>query len=109
MGKKKKNGKSKGTDAGPPPHKKVPLPHAIAVFNLLAFVVVMRSSGSFSSTLSTLVATDAEQPVDTTSKSYNPLDHIPDPGIDLPTIDEGLYYSSSNAFISSVVSHWPES
>ena len=32
-----------------------------------------------------------------------------DPGIDLPTIKEGLYHSSSNSLISSIVSHWPES
>jgi hypothetical protein len=32
-----------------------------------------------------------------------------DPGIDLPTIKEGLYHSSSNPLITSIVSHWPES
>lgn len=39
----------------------------------------------------------------------NPLRHIPHPGIDLPSINEGLYYSTSNALTSSIVSHWPES
>lgn len=32
-----------------------------------------------------------------------------DPGIDLPTIKEGLYHSSSNPLITSIISHWPES
>ena len=39
----------------------------------------------------------------------NPLEHIPHPGIDLPSINEGLYYSTSNALMTSIVSHWPES
>jgi hypothetical protein len=39
----------------------------------------------------------------------NPLQHIPHPGIDLPSVNEGLYYSTSNALITSIVSHWPES
>jgi hypothetical protein len=38
-----------------------------------------------------------------------PLQHIPHPGIDLPSINEGLYYSTSNALMTSIVSHWPES
>jgi hypothetical protein len=41
--------------------------------------------------------------------SKNPLLHFSHPGIDLPTIDEGLYHSgASNPLIASVVSHWPE-
>ncbi len=46
------------------------------------------------------------------SSTSNPTenDWIPkDPGIDLPTINEGLYHSSSNPLITSIVSHWPES
>ena len=39
----------------------------------------------------------------------NILQHIPHPGIDLPSINEGLYYSTSNALTSSIVSLWPES
>lgn len=39
-----------------------------------------------------------------------PKPRIPnDPGIDLPTINEGLYHSSSNTLISSIVSNWPNS
>lgn len=98
-------------------HKEFLLPCAIAIFDILTFVVVMRSDGghAMETVLQRLldvspvnVATNAK-PVDTTSKSYNPMDHMPDPGIDLPTIDAGLYYSSSNPFISTIVSHWPES
>ena len=37
----------------------------------------------------------------------NPLHHMPNPGIDLPTINEGLYHSSTNPYISSIVKHWP--
>ena len=44
-----------------------------------------------------------------TMKSYNPLDHMPHPGIDLPTIEEGTYHSQNNDYISSIISHWPES
>jgi hypothetical protein len=41
--------------------------------------------------------------------SKNPLLHFSHPGIDLPTIDGGLYHSgASNPLIASVVSHWPE-
>ena len=40
--------------------------------------------------------------------AYNPLEHMPHPGIDLPTISEGLYHSKHNPLISSVVSNWPE-
>ncbi len=41
--------------------------------------------------------------------SKNPLLHFSHPGIDLPTIHEGLYHSgASNPLIASVVSHWPE-
>lgn len=32
-----------------------------------------------------------------------------DPGIDLPTMSEGLYHSSYNTLITSIISHWPES
>jgi len=34
--------------------------------------------------------------------------HFDHPGIDIPTIKEGLYYSTTNPFISSIVQHWPE-
>lgn len=34
--------------------------------------------------------------------------HRDHPGLDIPTIKEGLYYSHSNSFISSIVQHWPE-
>ena len=37
----------------------------------------------------------------------NPLHHMPNPGIDLPTINEGLYHSSNNPYISTIVKHWP--
>ena len=41
--------------------------------------------------------------------SYNPLEHMPHPGIDIPTIPEGTYHSPSNPLVASIVSHWPES
>jgi hypothetical protein len=47
--------------------------------------------------------------IDKSDSNYNPLTHLSDPGIDLPTIDEGLYYSPSNALVSAIASHWPES
>mmetsp|Transcript_12915 Transcript_12915/g.31476 ORF Transcript_12915/g.31476 Transcript_12915/m.31476 type:complete len:748 (+) Transcript_12915:205-2448(+) len=43
------------------------------------------------------------------NESNNSLDRMPHPGIDLPTILEGMYLSSSNPLVSSIVSHWPES
>lgn len=36
-------------------------------------------------------------------ESHNPLDRMPHPGIDLPTISEGMYHSSSNPLVSSIV------
>ncbi|KAL3811428.1 hypothetical protein ACHAXA_006652 [Cyclostephanos tholiformis] len=38
----------------------------------------------------------------------NPLPHIPHPGIDLPSINEGFYYST-NSLITTIVSNWPKS
>lgn len=98
-------------------HKKLLFQCAISIFIFLTTVVFLRSDGGHAmeavlqrllSASSINVSTNAE-PITTDSKSYNPLDHMPNPGIDLPTIDPGLYYSSSNPFISSIVSHWPES
>lgn len=48
-------------------------------------------------------------PVNVNGSFYNPLTSIVDPGIDIPTIEEGLYFSSSSNLASSIVSHWPES
>ncbi|KAL7466666.1 hypothetical protein ACHAXS_006969 [Conticribra weissflogii] len=40
---------------------------------------------------------------------YDPVTSILDPGIDIPTIEEGLYFASWSDLASSIVSYWPES
>jgi predicted alpha/beta-fold hydrolase len=35
------------------------------------------------------------------------LSNLPDPGLDLPTVEPGLYYSEKNEFMSKVAQIWP--
>ncbi|KAL9181809.1 hypothetical protein ACHAXT_012152 [Thalassiosira profunda] len=85
--------------------KKSLLQSAICVFGVTTTVVFLRSDGGhmMDTALQRLSPAKAVK-ADSSDASY-----MPHPGLDLPTIDPGLYYSSSNSFVSSIVSHWPES
>ncbi|KAL7533893.1 hypothetical protein ACHAXR_005510 [Thalassiosira sp. AJA248-18] len=110
-----KEKKSKGGKNVLPLRRKSLFQFAISMFIVTTTVVFLRSDGGhameaalrrfLSLTSSMNSSTYAEEHATTTT--YNPLEHLPHPGIDLPTIDPGLYYSSSNPFISAIVSHWP--
>ncbi|KAL7542377.1 hypothetical protein ACHAWF_007167, partial [Thalassiosira exigua] len=112
---RKAGGSAKGHEE---PKAKALFQSAIAIFIVATGVIFLRSDGGHALEAAMrrcLPALPMNSPTDTKhaaakrEESYNPLDHMSNPGIDLPTIDPGLYYSSSNAFISSIVSHWPES
>ena len=77
----------------------------ISIFVVATTIIFLRSDGGHA--METAWKKLFSNP--TTMKSYNPLDHMPHPGIDLPTIEEGTYHSQNNDYISSIISHWPES
>ena len=96
---------------------------AIAFLMATTGIVYLRSDGGvmikstiqkfFPTIPSTIYTTKSQQHHDNDSNNdniyINPLEHMPNPGLDLPTINEGLYHSSTNAYISSIVNNWPES
>ena len=46
--------------------------------------------------------------VSATTSTYNPIAQVSDPGIDLPTIQPGFYYSKNNPLIQSIAKNWDE-
>jgi len=81
---------------------------AITLLIGLTMVVYFRSDGGdMMKRLLPSTLTKQQPNIDNDDDDDNPLHHMPNPGIDLPTINEGLYHSSSNPYISSIVKHWP--
>lgn len=95
----------------------------IIVFAILCNVIYLRSDGGYEmdadlvslkdTMMKALPPSDIHaQTVDTRAKppdSSTLLDNMRNPGIDIPTINEGVYYSPENPFVSSIIKHWPES
>jgi predicted alpha/beta-fold hydrolase len=84
----------------------------ISVLIVVAIVIYLQSDGSTSSninntTIASAAANMTPYSIFTSSIKNNPLQQISHPGIDLPTFNDGLYYSKSNNFIQSIISHWP--
>lgn len=46
--------------------------------------------------------------VSATTSTYNPIAQVSDPGIDLPIIQPGFYYSKNNPLIQSIAKNWDE-
>ena len=102
---------------------KVTIFHFASAFLMAATgIVYLRSDGGvmikstiqqfFPTFHSIIYTTESQQHHNNDSNNniyINPLEHMPNPGLDLPTINEGLYHSSTNAYISSIVKNWPES
>jgi hypothetical protein len=85
----------------------------ISVLIVVAIVIYLQSNGNTSSNINTktTIASAAANMTPysiLTSTIKNPLQQISHPGIDLPTFNDGLYYSKSNKLIQSIISHWPK-
>ena len=84
----------------------------ISVLIVVAIVIYLQSDGNTRSninrtTIASAVANMTPYSI-LTSTIKNPLQQISHPGIDLPTFNDGLYYSKSNKLIQSIISHWPK-
>ena len=82
---------------------------------VLVSVIYLRSDGGhameatlrqWAATLG-LSATSAESVTAHHDPAFRPLDSMSHPGIDLPTLEPGLYHSRSNPHIAAIVSRWP--
>jgi len=85
----------------------------LSTFALLAVtaVVYLRSDGGLTMDgyIQRLVPSLSRTAALSEDEPFDPLRHLPHPGIDTPTIDAGTYHSKTNEFISDVISNWPES
>ena len=77
---------------------------------IVTAVVYMRSDGgvAMDGYIQSLIPSPSRTAASSKDEPFDPLRHLPHPGIDTPTIEAGTYHSRSNEFISDVISEWPE-
>lgn len=70
-------------------------------FKCLAALIIV-------TTISVALGDVLQRDLPNTATPNDPLQCVRHPGIDVPTIEEGSYYSHYNHYISSIMSNWPK-